>query len=341
MRPNFATFALVLLLATPPATAEILAGRFGAPATTEPDVIRVFDDEATGDVAPTALLGGPTTGLETVNGMSYHTDDQTLIVADFYGQQVKVFASASRGDSAPLRTFAHAMMTQPRMAVAIPEHDEIAVMNFAFIQYYPRNASGNTAPLRSTAFLPGVIDNLSGLVYLAASDEVAVGDGYDTGAGGWAGEVLFFDRATPGASTPTRRIAGALTRLGTWVAGLAHDPMNAELFVLTSNEDGSASIHVFPEDASGNVAPIRSIEGPATAMENVGGLSYYALRDELLVASGAYNAVPRILGFSRLADGNVAPTRNISGPATGATSPDGWYSVVGIPSDRLFRNGFD
>lgn len=335
------SFALIVLLAAPAATADILAGRFGAPATTVPNVISAFDDGVTGDVAPAQLLGGPATGLETVNGMSYHADDHSLIVADFYGQQVKVFASASRGDSAPLRTFSHPTMGQPRMAVAIPEHNEIAVVDFAFIKYYPRNANGETPPLRGTTFAPGLADNLSGLVYLAATDEVAVGDGYTPSGGGSAGEVLFFARTLSGTPVTTRRIAGPLTRLGSFVLGLAHDPVNQELFVLAALADGSASIQVFPESASGDVAPLRSIEGPATLMGNVGGLSYYALRDELLVASGAYNAVPRLLGFPRLASGNVAPSRNISGPATGVTGSNGWYSVVGVPSDVLFRDGFE
>ncbi len=341
MRRTPAPLALVLMLAAWPAAADVLGGWFGPADTTEPNVISAFDDEATGDVAPAYLLGGPATGIETVNGMSYCADDGTLIVTDFYGEQVKVFAPGSVGNSAPLRTFSSGSMLQPRMAVAIPAHDEIALINFAFVQFYPRNASGNTAPIRSTTFTPGLVDNLSGLVYLEATDEVAVGDGYAAGAGGSAGEVLFFQRLAVGSTTPTRRIAGPLTRLGAWVAGLAHDPVSGELFVLATNADGSASIQVFAEGASGDVAPLRSIEGPATSMANVGGLAYYPLRDELLVAGGAYNAVPRVLGFPRLASGDAAPVRNLGGPATGITGSTGWYGVAGVPPVQLFRHGFE
>lgn len=341
MRTIRAAFALVPMLATLPAMADVLGGRFGAPGSTEANVISVFADESTGDVAPGAVLGGPATGLQSAQGMSYHRDDHTLIVADFRGQHVKVFDSASRGDSAPLRTFSHPLMGQPRVAIAIPAHDEIAVINSSSIRFYPRDADGATAPSRSIALLPGVIDNLSSLVYLAATDEVAVGDGYTPAAGGSAGEVLFFARAAPGPATTTRRIAGPLARLGTFVLGLAHDPVNGELYALVSNTDGSGSIQVFPDSASGDVAPIRSIEGPLTLMQNVASLSYYSLREELLVASGASNAVPRLLGFPRLASGNAAPSRNIGGAATGVVAPIGWFGVVGVPPDTLFSSGFE
>jgi hypothetical protein len=341
MRLSLAALALALVAASPHATADILGGWIGPPGTTAANVISAFDDEADGNVAPAYLIGGPATGLETANGMSYSSDDGTLLVADFYGQQVKVFAPGTVGDSPPLRTFSHGSILQPLMAVALPGHDEIAVVNFAFIQYYPRDADGTVAPLRSTAYAPGLLDNLSSLVYLPAFDQVAVGDGYTAGGGGSAGEVLLFDRTAAGTTPPARRIAGPLTRLGAFVVGLAHDPVNAELFVLAANADGTASIQVFEDDASGDVAPIRSIEGAATAMANVGSLAYYPLRDQLLVASGAYNDVPRLLAFPRLASGNVAPERTISGPATGVGSPNGWTGVVGVPPVQLFRHGFE
>jgi hypothetical protein len=325
MRLSLAALALALVAASPHATADILGGWIGPPGTTAANVISAFDDEADGNVAPAYLIGGPATGLETANGMSYSSDDGTVIVADFYGQQVKVFAPGTVGDSAPLRTFSHGSILQPRMAVALPGHDEIALVNFAFIQYYPRDADGTVAPLRSTAYAPGLLDNLSSLAYLPAFDQVAVGDGYTPGGGSSAGEVLFFDRTAAGTTPPVRRIAGPLTRLGAFVVGLAHDPVNGELFVLAANADDTATIQVFRDDASGDV----------------GSLAYYPLRDQLLVASGAYNDVPRLLAFPRLANGNVAPERMISGPATGVGSPNGWTGVVGVPPVQLFRHGFE
>jgi hypothetical protein len=215
------------------------------------------------------------------------------------------------------------------------------VISANVISYFPRSASGDTPSLRSSSYLPGLIDNMSGLIYLPATDEVAIGDYYDAGAGNFGGEVLFFDRTASGAITPTRRIAGPLTKLGTYISALAIDPVHGEIFVLAGNADGSNSIQVFAQNANGNVAPLRSIEGAATLMANAGGMSYYALRDELLVASGSYNAIPHVLGFPRTASGNVAPSRDLTGAATGGSFGNGWTGVVALPLVEIFKDGFE
>lgn len=332
---------VVALLCSPSGRADVLVGRVPGTNTTPADIVANFADEATGNVAPQALLGGPTTGLQSANAMSYDADQRTLLVADFYGQRIRVFSAASRGDVAPLRSFFNAALGQPRQAIAIPSANEYAVISAFFISYFPRSASGDTPSLRSSSFLPGLIDNMSGLIYLAGTDEVAVGDYYDAGGGSFGGEVLFFDRTASGAITPTRRIAGPATKLGTYVAALALDPARGEIFVLAGNADGSNSIQVFSQNANGNIAPLRSIEGAATLLENAGGLSYFPLRDELLVASGSYNAVPHVLGFPRTASGNVAPSRDISGASTGVSFGNGWTGVVGLPLVEVFKDGFE
>src|SRR5690606_29448195 len=135
---------------------------------------------------------------------------------------------------------------------------------------------------------------------------------------------------------PTRRIAGPATGLGRFVAGMDLDPVRGELYVLVANANESASIQVFPATANGDVAPLRSISGPATLLFNAGDIDFDAARDEVLVASGSYNApAARLLAFPRLASGDAAPVRAISGAATGVVAPDGWYSVISLPLTEL------
>jgi hypothetical protein len=98
---------------------------------------------------------------------------------------------------------------------------------------------------------------------------------------------------------------------------------------------------VFAATSPGDVAPLRSIEGAATLMTNAGGLSCYALRDELLAASGSSNAVPHVLGFPRNGSGNLAPSRDISGASTGGSFGNGWTGVVGLPLVEIFKRGFE
>lgn len=332
---------VVSVACSPSGHADVLLGRVPGTTTTPTDIVANFADDATGNLAPQALLGGATTGLQSANAMTYDADQRTLLVADFYGQRIRVFPASSRGDAAATRSFYNAALGQPRQVVAIPSANEYAVISANFISYFPRSANGDTPSLRSSTYLPGLVDNLSGLIYLSGTDEIAVGDYYDAGGGSFGGEVLFFDRNASGAITPTRRIAGPATRLGTYVAALALDPVRGEIFVLAGNADGSNSIQVFAQNGNGNVAPLRSIEGAATLLQNAGGLSYYALRDELLVASGSYNAIPHVLGFPRTASGNVAPSRDISGANTGTSFGNGWTSVVGLPLVEVFKDGFE
>ena len=200
----------------------------------------------------------------------------------------------------------------------------------------------NTLPGFTSVSMYAKMWDASGLAYLPASDEVAVGDYQDLGGNQSGGEVLIFPRTISGAPVASRRIAGPSTQLGSFVNSLAVDPAHNELFVLVTDADARSRIVVFPVGADGNVAPLRVIGGNNTRMTNAGGLDYYAFRDELLVASGAFNsAATRVLGFARTAQGNIAPSRDISGSNTGVSAASGWLAVVGVPLAQVFGDGFE
>ncbi len=327
------------------ARADILAGRIGATGTTELNVVTIFGDAMNGDTAPLALLGGTATTMNTASRLVYDPAEHTILIADFYGQQVLVFDAAARLNTAPLRSFSNAILGQVREAVPISAHNEYAVINSSSISYFPRTASGGVFALRRSNYLPSLINNLSGLIYVPNTDEVAIGDYADLGGGLSEGEVLFFARLDSGDVVPTRRIAGALTQLGDGVSGLARDPQSGEIYVLAYQVVAAETIHrllTFAANADGNIAPLRSIAGPATLMDNSYNLSFYAFRNELLVTSAANSGgIPRILGFPRTADGDVAPTRNIGGSSTGVVPGNGWFGVVGVPLELVFASGFE
>ena len=334
---------LSMLMLAAPAGADVLAGKICEGGCDRFRTVSIFGDTMNGNTEPLSLLGGPTqSGLLDASAMVYDAGEKTVLVADFFGQKIHVFPADARGDVAPLRAFSSAHMGQPRNVVRVAGQDEYIVLSSNFVLAFPRSANGNTAPSRMTTYAPSVIGNASGLAYLPASDEVAVGDYEDLGANQYGGEVLIFPRTISGTPVPSRRIAGPLTQLGSFVNSLAIDPVHNELFVLVTDADSRSRIVVFPVGADGNVAPLRVIGGDNTRMTNAGGLDYYAFRDELLVASGAYNsAATRVLGFARTAQGDVAPSRDISGPDTGVSAASGWLAVVGVPLALLFNDGFE
>lgn len=344
IRPLLRT-ALVLTTAFAAATAnaDVLAGKYCEAGCDRFRSISIFGDAMNGNTEPLSLLGGPNnSGLLDASAMVYDPGEKTVLVADFFGQKIHVFAADARGDVAPLRAFSSPQMGQPRNVVRVAGQDEYIALSSNFVLAFARTATGSVAPLRMTSFAPTVINNASGLAYLPGSDEIAVGDYEDLGGGLARGEVLVFPRTINGAPLSSRRIGGAQTQLGSYVNALAVDAARGELFVLVTDADSRGRIVVFPVGADGDVAPLRVIGGDDTRMVNASGLDYYAFRDELLVASGTFNsATTRVLGFARGASGNVAPSRDISGPDTGVGSASGWASVVGVPLALVYADGFE
>src|SRR6266496_3861594 len=90
-----------------------------------------------------------------------------------------------------------------------------------------------------------------------------------------------------------------------------------ELFVTNA---GSQSITVFSRTAGGNVAPLRTISGGATGLQNPQGVAVDTVHDEILVANSVGHS---ITVYSRTASGNAAPLRTISGANTGMSNPRG------------------
>lgn len=334
--------ALALSLSTA-AEADILAGKTCEPGCDRYRAISIFGDTMDGNTEPLSLLGGPNqSGILDASDLSYDPVERTVIVSDFYGQQVHVFAHDARNDVAPLRSFSNIFLGQVRNVAVVQAHAEYVAINASFIYAFARNASGSVTALRSTSYDPALVQNLNGLAYLPDSDEIAIGDYYDIGGGQYAGEILIFPRTISGAPVTSRRIAGPATELGSWIADLDYNPATHELYVLAGDGNGSGRLLTFAASANGNAAPTRKIAGAATRLSNAEGLSYYALRDELLVASGSFNStVTRVLGFPRTANGDVAPARDISGPATGVGAASGWYDVLGVPLALVFGDGFE
>lgn len=341
------TALLTTLLCATTAQADILAGRFSDTDTTDPNIVSAWPDAANGDVAPTRILGGAATGLRGADGLLHDPVQRELYVADFYGRAIRVYADDARGNAAPKRTFTSVSLGQPRQ-MALAGSDEIAVITtLCCISFYARTADGTVSARRTIGGNLTQIDNPSGIAYLPATDEIAIGD-YAMQAGNqFAGEVLIFPRTATGNVAPSRRIAGPLAQLGSYIAGLYYDAAVApdELAVLAAtNGSGSpntGAIVVHHVNAVNSVAPLRVIAGSATQLLNPAGITYSADGSAFLVASGAFGATPALLSFPRSGTGDLAPTTRISGAATGVSGSNGWYAIVAYAPDVVFANGFE
>jgi DNA-binding beta-propeller fold protein YncE len=81
-----------------------------------------------------------------------------------------------------------------------------------------------------------------------------------------------------------------------------------------------SSVTTFDGDASGDVAPLRTIQGPASQIDWPMGVAVDEINNELIVANNGDNS---ILIFPRTATGDMQPKRAIRGPLTGIKGPMG------------------
>ena len=93
------------------------------------------------------------------------------------------------------------------------------------------------------------------------------------------------------------------------------DSTHNEIFVANS---GAGSILVFSRTASGDVAPIRTIAGPATGLNKPVGVYVDVKNDEVWATSPESH---KATVYRRTANGNVQPLRTLRGAPEGTPAP--------------------
>lgn len=103
-------------------------------------------------------------------------------------------------------------------------------------------------------------------------------------------------------------------------AKLKNWPLDRDFAVPGSGRTLPPAITVYAKDATGDVAPVRVIEGPRTGLNWPTGIAVDAERGDVYVTNDTTDA---ILVFDAEASGNVAPKRTLKGPKTGLKNPTG------------------
>jgi 6-phosphogluconolactonase (cycloisomerase 2 family) len=236
-----------------------------------------------------------------------------LVVPNFAGNSVTVYARTATGNVAPLRTLsgAHTGLASPQAVAVDRAGDELVVVNTngPSVTVYRRTASGDTVPLRTLNGPATGLDGPRGMALDPAHGEIVVAN--QTGD-----SVTVYPRTAGGNTGPLRTLIGAATGLSAPSAvlvDLAHDEL------LVSNV-GNNSVTVYPRTASGNTAPLRTLIGAATGLSFPLGLAVDPVTGQLLVAN---LFGPSVTAYPRTASGNAAPLRTLAGPATGLDTPVG------------------
>lgn len=343
-----------------PSNADTIAFTINSPASTMPrDVlvgssvsVRGFALAATGNVAPSRTLAGANTQLNYPHGLTHEPSEGVLYVSDFTGAAIRVFDVDANGDALPKRVLDSGFVGGARDVVVDTVHDElIAASGGCMVCTWPRTASGAPNPSRRLYWGGNSATQLNQPLSLAlnpASDEIHVGDS-DFSAPN-AGKILTFARSANGDVAPLRILKGPTTRIGPYSPRIAFDPDLQVIYVLTSNIDAGntalrhARILAFPASASGDVAPLRAIEGSNTQLDipsdqGAYGLSFDPATQRLLVSIFSNTAAQnRVLSFYAGDNGNVAPLTSLGGAATGL---DRIGTAIFVPVNLVHRDGFE
>jgi DNA-binding beta-propeller fold protein YncE len=317
---------------------EIFVTNEGHILSLAPDLpsITVYDRLDAGDVAPKRIIQGPATGLNVPKHIHMDLANNEMAVANGGSDSVTVYARAASGDTAPLRTLAGSLtgLSNPTGVFLDATNGELLVTNWGnhSITVYPRTAGGNVAPLRTITASPGGaqvgLGNPGAMSLDLTNNEIAVVNCVTHP------RVAIFDRLDSGQVAPRRIISGPATRLSRSTHGVWIDPVNDEIAVPSGQE---RAILIFDRLAAGNAAPIRVIQGPNT---NIEGASRHIMvdtvNDEIVMPSGRdrVTRLQKVSTWDRLADGDVAPKRELESEEFSGSSPIGVW--VDATHDEIF-----
>src|SRR5262249_27889414 len=131
-----------------------------------------------------------------------------------------------------------------------------------------------------------------------------------------------FEGGPAGGAAPTRVISGSLTGLDSCCTTMAltYSGLTGQLFVAVNSGAGT-HIRVFPANAAGNSAPVRSIEGSVTGLSGnvVTGIAVSQVSGDLyvLIKASQFGGPGMISVFGPSAQGDVAPVRTFTDGSSG------------------------
>lgn len=229
--------------------------------------------------------------------------------------RISVWSDTASGNPPPLRRIVGARTGIGNGSnglsdiITISSRQEILVANNSLfrIQSFQLGANGDALPLRELQ-LNG---QPKGLAYIPLTDEIVVAPANFSA-------LHFYSRSATGNAAPTRTISGSNTGIGSIPTDIVYlfglDQIAVSDYV-PGDLKFAKRIQVFARTASGNVAPVRVIQGAATQLALCNARSAGITTDntgtEIII--GCFN---QVLTFSATANGDVAPVRRIAGFAT-------------------------
>jgi hypothetical protein len=230
--------------------------------------VEIFPPGSNGNVTP-AVLGGSNVPLTAVEGVAVDAKGQ-IYVSDYRGDQVLVFAAGSTGNTAPIRTISgpNTGLTEP-IGMDFDDRGDLYVANYnssgvAIVEFSP-TANGDAAPVGTLGIAGG-----GGKTTLYEAFNVKIGKNNEIIVGNEATNAVdIFKKGAVGNVKPSTVITGSLTGFSTpTTVGL---DAKGYIYVTNISFSGSSStseVLVFSPSAKNNVAPVRTLTGSSTQLND-------------------------------------------------------------------------
>jgi DNA-binding beta-propeller fold protein YncE len=199
----------------------------------------------------------------------------------------------------------------------------VAIQHNAELIFYPLQAEGAAAPVRSIRGMKTKLADPHGVAWDDKNDEIFVTNYGNWSRGYWDADyagggryyppsIAVFQGGAKGDIAPVRVIQGPKTQLD-WPTGIAVDNLHNRIAVA---QEPTNEILIFNRTDQGDVAPARVLAGPQTHIVHPMGVAFDAARNELWVANFGHEAEV----FDLNASGNVAPKRIVRNAPPGTVA---------------------
>jgi NHL repeat len=277
--------------------------------------VTIYGVAASGNVAPLHTIVGEGTGLVGPVRNALDASHNVYVTNNASGGpgSVNVYAAGAYGDVAPIRQIAGSStgLSSP-WGIALDSSGNIYVTNTGTnsVTVYAAGADGNVAPIRTISGSSTGLSSPTGIA-LGANGKIAVSNIGNR-------SVTEYAANANGNVTPSKTIIGANTGLDFPLAVATGASGNIYVANRDAGPSNIGALTVYPGNANGNVAPLHTIAGSSTGLNQPSGIAR--------TPNATYAANPSatsITVYANGANGNIAPIRTISGANTDLSTPTG------------------